>query len=465
MNRHEEYIALLKELEETPPKLAYTTQRLEAKVKYNRSWHQWLKIPLASILGSLLIFTVLVNNVPVFAASCSRIPVIKRLVQFVAFSPSLKAAVENEFVQPINKQQTKNDITVTVEYLIVDQKQINVFYTIDSEVYNNLNMMPKIKPLEGHELIEYSSSSGKSNIPNGELNYTTIDFFDKNVPSGLQLEMEVYSDGNPNEEAIVLEDTGILEELPCQEQGVITTFQFNLSFDPEFTAQSDKIILNQNFNLDGQKMILEDIEIYPTHMSINIEDDLENTSYLKGMTYYIENEKGERFEKVSNGVSAIGKKDSPMMASYRLESTFFSQSKELTLYITEAEWLDKTKQKMKLNLVNQTAEELPQGITFEKAERKENGWNLVFGAEEYKEDHMYDIWHSTYYDEAGKEYMYSSWHSTSSDIDEKTGEYIEAPKKFFVEIPLINYKEDSVYMSPCFSHYTQFEQPVVIKLK
>lgn len=81
----------------------------------------------------------------------------------------------------------------------------------------------------------------------------------------------------------------------------------------------------------------EEVDIYPTHMRIIWADEEENSAYLKKMRFYVENEEGERFDEVGNGITATGKEDSPMMNSYRVESSFFSKSKELTLYITEAE--------------------------------------------------------------------------------------------------------------------------------
>lgn len=43
---------------------------------------------------------------------------------------------------------------------------------------------------------------------------------------------------------------------------------------------------------------------------------------------------GERFDTVTNGVTASGDPDSPAMVSFRLESPYFSHSDHLTLFIT-----------------------------------------------------------------------------------------------------------------------------------
>ncbi|MFR7893274.1 MAG: DUF4179 domain-containing protein [Dysosmobacter sp.] len=55
-----------------------------------------------------------------FARACGRIPLLADLAKAVSWSPSLSAAVENDYVQPLRLSQSKNGITARVEYLIVD---------------------------------------------------------------------------------------------------------------------------------------------------------------------------------------------------------------------------------------------------------------------------------------------------------------------------------------------------------
>lgn len=64
----------------------------------------------------------------------SNVPVLKELVSAVAFDPSLKLAVENDFVQIINEKQTQGDVTVAIEYLILDAGHISLFFRVDAPV-------------------------------------------------------------------------------------------------------------------------------------------------------------------------------------------------------------------------------------------------------------------------------------------------------------------------------------------
>ncbi|MBP3909983.1 MAG: hypothetical protein J6D39_00520 [Niameybacter sp.] len=154
-----------------------------------------------------------------------------------------------------------------------------------------------------------------------------------------------------------------------------------------------------------------------------------------------------------------------MMNSHRLESSFFSESKELTMYITGVEWLDKDMQRLRLDLKNVQADKLPQNCLFERAEKKEKGWLLTFIGKQYEEESSHQIWQSDYYDEQGQEYHFNSWSTSSGKWDEETDKYVESPGTFRVEIPLRDYPYDTVYMLPNFTRRVELPTPVVIKIK
>ena len=120
MNRMEEYRRLLTELEATPPALEYTLQRAKARRRHGL-WKKGLGIPAGSLAAVFAAFVLLVNVSTPFALACSNVPFLKDLTAAVAFSPSLKAAVEHDFVQYIGQTQTQNGITMTLDYLIPDQ--------------------------------------------------------------------------------------------------------------------------------------------------------------------------------------------------------------------------------------------------------------------------------------------------------------------------------------------------------
>lgn len=464
MNRNEEYLLLMDEMENTPMQLEYTIKRAEARIISAQRKRLVFGIPISLIASLLIVFTVLVNCFPTFANACGKIPLIKELAQVVTFSPSLSTAIENEYVQPIGQQQSLNGITARIEYVIVDQKQLNVFYTINSGIYTAMEATPEIKALDGSVLEGYSISSGNHQTPNGKLNFMTVDFMKHNMPYRLRFTLKVYDNGSLTETVPVEKDSLLLQD-NYKEPEYISIFTFNLNFDPHYTAQGEKIDVDKTFIIDNQTLTLKTAEIYPTHMRMEFSDIHGNTAWLKSLSFYVKNEKGQRFDKIKNGITAAGSIDSPMMKSHRLESSFFFKSKKLTLYITGVDWLDKEMQKIRLDLINVKAENLPQGVVFEKAVRSGNGWILTFSGKQYIKNTTYQIWSQDYYDEDGNEYTYNSWSDSYGQWDEKQQKYINTPDVFFVEIPLVDYPYDVVYMSPAFSRKVELGKPVKIKIK
>ena len=451
MNRNEEYNALLAELEQVPKQIDNTVeqamQRLITSQKKRRGW----VISCASLAACFACCVLLVNLSVPFARACGSIPVLRELAKAVSWSPSLSAAVENEYVQPIGQSQTENGITATIEYVIVDQKQLHIFFTLDSDDYDNLNAeMPR------YETEQVCSTIGSSwNQPPGTLLDFTLDYGDHNVPDSLTMTFGVttYVESDWSAEASVQSyEDEMLEPVEEEKPDYLAEFMFDLEFDPEFTAKGEIIPVNQTFSLDGQTLTVTEVEVYPTHVRVNVDDDPNNTAWLKSLAFYLENEDGERFEPISNGVSATGGEDSPAYVSFRLESPYFADSEHLTLHVTGAEWLDKDMERVRVDLAHRTAERLPEGVTFQSAEKWDGGWVLAFRVKQREEHHSFQVWNSTFYDEEGNPYEASRRGTTTDD----SGYFEEM-------LPLPGYWEDVVWLQPTYSHTTT--ESILIPIK
>ena len=464
MNRKEEYWNLLKELDTAPPALEHTITRAKARVKRTNRIRRFFTIPVSSIAAFLIAFITIVNVSTTFAMACGQIPLLRELAAAVAFSPSLKAAVENEYVQPMGFEQSENGITMRVEYVIVDQKQLNIFYSLQSQIYSHMDAATDIESPDGTPMEGYSIISGSFGSENGDLRRITVDFTDGDMPGSLLLTCRVHDNGSDVTAVPVPDDPGNTEAYAEPEP--ISTFVFTLTFDPTYTGKGEVITLNQIFELDGQQLTATTVEIYPTHIRLNLADSEDNTAWLQSLTFYLENEMGEKFEAITNGITATGSVDSPFMASHRLESSFFSGSRHLTLYITDAVWLDKDMERVKIDLAGGTAETLPEGVELIQAVRGGDGWQLMFAGVERTENASYQLFGTTYYDEAGSKYEYDSWSTeTGGYYDEATERHVEAPGGFLVRFALKDYPYDTVFLSPCFSRTVHLETPVEIQVK
>ncbi|MFR1616558.1 MAG: DUF4179 domain-containing protein [Dysosmobacter welbionis] len=279
-------------------------------------------VPAGSLAACFAAFVLLVNLFPPFARACGSVPVLRELAQAVAWSPSLSAAVENDYVQPIGQSQTVNGVTATVEYVIVDRKQLNIFYTLDYAP--DLGPMwadCRITPGDGSA----GDAGGRTEKP-GELVEIKRDFVDRDVPGILDLTLSVYpaeqDGGGPPAENT---GDGYFDQPVDDQPAYLAEMTFHLEFDPYFTAQGTLLELNRTFALDGQTFTLQEAEIYPTHLRLTLTADPDNTAWLAGLDLYLENEHGERFEKSLGGITASGDPEGEGMGTFWLDSPFFSR--------------------------------------------------------------------------------------------------------------------------------------------
>ena len=455
MTRNEEYQALLNELELTPPALDGTVGRALRRRRRDRRVRIF-GIPAGSLAACFLGFVLLVNLFPPFARACGSVPVLRELALAVAWSPSLSAAVENEYVQPIGKSQTENGITATIEYVIVDQKQVNIFLTLKGEGYETLTAeMPEFTPEQKCAVLGADTQQAP-----GTLLHFTLDYQDNSVPEGFTMALGVTGETAADASAAPAEPSAdrsledeMLEDVPEYAPDILATFTFDLAFDPTYTARGETVPVDSTFQLDGQTLTVTEAEVYPTHVRVNVEGAADNTAWLEDLDFYLENEDGERFDSISNGVSATGDPDTPSMKSFRLESPYFADSAHLTLHITGATWLDKEKERVRADLKAGTVEWLPEGVSVQSMQHRQDGWVLTFDVTAPADIHK-QVFASRYYDEAGTKYDMDrfGW----SFLDDGHGE---------AYLPLKGYGQDTVWLELSWSHASQAETPVTIPIK
>lgn len=429
MNRLEEFNLLSAELEQIPDALTGLTVRAKRRLFRRRLLFR----PLLGLVGLFLTFTFLVNLSPTVARAVSNIPVLRELAKAVNFSTSLTTAVENQYVQPMNLKQDENGITASVEYLIVDQKQVNVFFRLSSSQYGKLYADPRVRAADGSPLsCSYGQNYFNWSADGENLQSLTIDFHNDTVPSALQVSFSVRDDLNRPEP--------------------LASFTFLLEFDPQFTATGKKYSVGQRVVLNGQTITVTDIEIYPSNLRLNIREDDNNTAWLQNLYFYIEDEQGRRFYPPESGILASGSIDTPSMTSYRTESPYFYDAKSLKLVITGATWLDKDMERVHMDLISGTVERLPQGVEFLAAYQQSEGWFLTFEVP-YRAGKPRQAFFDDYYDADGKKCTFDSWGGRS------TGEGSEV-----LILELLTYPYDDVWLCPAYSYDWYIQEPISVPL-
>lgn len=455
MNRNEEFRELIAQTAEPAADFggAYRRAKRKNTARKVTKCGGWMA-------GFFACFVMLVNFCSPVAYACSQVPGLRELAEAVTFSRSLTDAVANEYVQPIELEQENNGITARVEYLIVDQKQVNVFFTLEGAGYDRFAADAEFALEDDGRIGACTYGTNEYSKTAGELRSASLECIDGDIPDKLLMKLRVYKTTGDVVEAV--------EAAPDKETGSgaeaeltpIAQFEFLLEFDPQFTQTGEIVEIGKSFVIDGQTLTVERVEIYPTHMRLELDDVPENTAWLKGLDFYILTDDGNVFESGSNGLVATGKQGSPMMASWRADSTYFYDAEHLKLVITGAEWLDKDMEWVCLDLADGTADRMPEGTKLYSAERTATGWHISIWAERREQNHTYQVFGGVYRSPLSSEDYCESWSIIEWRDDGSAGE-----NSFIESFTINDYEWDEIWLKPVYSRTWKAETPIEIELK
>lgn len=465
MNRNSEYTELIKKLEDTPLKLDYTVSRARSrKSKYERRRRAKKAVffPLGLLAAVFLIFTVLVNYSAPFADACSAIPVLDRLAEALKMSPSLSDALKNDYVQKIGLEQSKDGVSAKIEYVIVDQKELNIFYSLGSDKYSEMKGTCKItKPLSGYSVLSYHEPQ----IQDSSLRKIVVDFSNGfYMPDSVEMTLSVF-DAEGSYEGSSAESPGALPEYEYSDPIRIADFDFALKFDPEHTASGELIIVDKPFKLDGQSLTLENVEIYPSHTRLYFSAAEGNSAWLKDLDFYLENGKGEIFDG-RDGISSMGESESPMMSTYLIQSAYFYDTDQIKLCIRAATWLEKDKEQMQINMSTGTADDLPDGVKLEYVGEYSNGRKLYFSVPSTYNNRELLAWN--FFDADGNYYNLGERYRTGGGVFyEEVGKVIGEKDAFVEQITIYKegYSGDEIWIPLNYSKETKLSSPLEIRIK
>ncbi|MBQ9165583.1 MAG: hypothetical protein IJX71_01430 [Oscillospiraceae bacterium] len=438
MDRMKEYKALLEEFQHPVPGLDGTLER--AKTRRRKKLLRPLQIGLTTAAA----FVLLVNFCAPVAYACAQVPVLRELAEFVNFSQPLSQAVENEYAQVLELEETQGEITASIEYLIVDRKQVNLFYRIDGpeeEYYVECSFEDR----EGGCVIGSSPI-----IQSGQLGSVQIEFIDREVPEHLDMVMQVCRQPGETENAPQnTHDASALEE---PEREVLAEFQFALSFDPAFMAPTKTTQPGQTFTVAGQAFTIDLLEVYPTGIRFHVQAEEENSMWLAGLTFHLETEDGERLDSVTNGVSASGEEGSPAMVNYFADSSYFYDSDDLTLVITGAELREKEQNPIRLDPISGTLNgTLPEAITLKEVQRQGESLSITF---HYPRDRTAASVVDDYIDSEGNKVecnMLSTTHDWEDESYDETHTLLNCPQgELLLTLRYDNYVETEIILPIAF---------------
>lgn len=449
MDRMDEYRALCTQLEETPPALEYTLTRAKAR-RRRRKFGRFLGIPAASLAGVFTAFVLLVNfSIPV-ALACSHVPALLPLLQAVAFSPSLKAAIEHNYAQYIGQSQTVDGITLDLSYLILDDAQLTLLVEVNGP-YDTYHAYAEFQTLDGEKL-PLSTLSG--DFPGGSLEegvsaYPSSDDF--LFPDTIRIVCKVEGYDRAGAPA----DSGNWDTLP----------------EFVFTVPLDTSVLNDHrtegetgwVEVDGQRLRFT-VESWPTQSRLIVEEHPDNTAKLQTLDFYLEDETGRQYQP-SLGLSAMG-------TSFLFDTTYFDRPQSLTVHLTDSTWLDPAREYVPINLeTGEVLGTLPDGVSLYLHRRSDTSVEVALVAPKpagYTDTYMesYGVSAMRYRTPDGVIHQINqSSHSYSDVLWPNTKDEAIIPDTHFVEeVPITDCTWDTVELGLYYTWRSEYDLPLSFPL-
>lgn len=458
MNRKEEYKDLLAELEQTPPALAFTMTRVQARSK-KRRFFRGLRTAAASLGGVLTAFVLLVNFSMPFALACVNLPLLKELMEAVAFSPSLKTMIKNDFIQPVDITKEADGASMTIHYLVYDGTELNIFYSADYNGSPEVEIRPDYFKADGSDLGQLQWSTG---LPpaKGELGHLQMSIHSgEEFPETVKLKAELYPTRDyyrDADEPIPAPSASFGEwddpdEIEREKEVPVAVLEFDLELDPRFIKAKRVYEPHVEADLEGRTLIIEEVAVFPTGTRLVIREDENNDAELSGLEMWLEDGRGDRIGQGRNGLISSGLDE--FRTNYWMNSVYFEPDDGLTLCIEKAQWLEKDKAVSTLDLVNYEKSTLPEGLTLTDVERNGDNIRLTFRNEVYGGNFF-----SGWYDESGELRYFNQWGSHSLNEEDTS----EPPFEDFTYI--WNYTGDTVDIKLHWSEQVTYEEPIRIPL-
>ena len=460
-NRTDEYWALMDELSQPPKELDGSVDRARKRAKRSRLVHRLSKSA-ASFVAVAATFVLMVNVFPTFALACSGVPIIRELTAAVAFSPSLSAAVAHDYVQYIGQSRTVDGVTVNLGYAIVDKYQAVFFYSVDGGRFwtSPTITAPEGEPVGGYAT-SYSYADGQDSLDSMTLSFTGGE---NGLPDRFTLEM--YFQPRPEQEqlseAVAPSETvpdDLTESVDLRDDPNTLRFAFDITLDPARVSGSETVEVGKWMELDGQRILVDRLELFPTRTIVYLGEDEANTAWLRSLKFWFEDEKGKVYDNIDGILSASGEIDSESYLTYYFQSFYYDLPKGLTLCAGKVEWLNKDAPHVFLDLTTGACTGLPDGVQVNAINRTRKTVEVEFYAPLIREGFGQTFAHY-YWDPEGGQHEFRQWGS-GNVWDENTHEEIAVYEKIYLE----NYPWDTVELEPSYTSVSVYDQPVHMTLR
>ena len=336
----------------------------------------------AAIVSIFVIFILSINISPAFAEALKEIPIISSMSKALLFHYDKN--IVNADKQIVKETKSNKDISITIDSVVSDDKDLFILYTLNGELdKNNLkNLLLKdfiLKDASNNVLLD-----GKSfNFPvlppklageNGDFiilsskGYkcivsslgNSLDSYSKDKKTYGTIELISLDDSNKIPDIVNLQVSSLTEAYnttlsyqnssnfiskfnrnPLTIQG---SWDFNVKIDNKLKTVKPEEYSNIKFSTNNTDFTVESLKIYPTHIDTKIklsENKLDKSQCIsigdirsgsRAVLPYLIDEEGNKY--LVTG-TALAPPDADKCIHLSFESSYFNKSKELYLVISQ----------------------------------------------------------------------------------------------------------------------------------
>lgn len=294
---------------------------LKAKQEKNRAKKKQKRLIGLAIAAIIIIsFVTSIRISPTFANALSSIPGMEWLIGYIEQDKGYSAIIENDYYQKVDVSETKGDLTLKINGVIIDESGINIFYTLQSTKSLTGGKIKDVNLFNKEEFPEHAQSNNvlfPDDIENefqGKVEYQFVKPFS-------------FKELKFNFEFITVIDN--------REIKFLIPFELKENVKKQITYP-----INQVVEVENQKMTIEEMIVYPLRIGVKVAFDPANTKEILGFEdMRLENENGEVWSSIANGV--VNTTLSKYEKMYYLQSNYFEKPKDLYLRINKLMAIDK----------------------------------------------------------------------------------------------------------------------------
>ncbi|WP_168118481.1 DUF4179 domain-containing protein [Paenibacillus sp. HB172176] len=406
-------------------------------VRYRRK-----KAGLWTVLAAASVFVLLsafVRVSPSFASFLEDIPGFSGYVKLLGYDQSLMAAIDNEYLMPLNLSDERNGYKLTVNGLMADAQRAIILYSAEG---------PGIQPGD--------SLTYKLTDENGERLQAMIgsNHNFREVSVGKAESYQDYMD------IMMGQDVPMPNQIHFQLELGGETLAVDVPIDQEqFADKTEYVLLNKQIEIGEQHILMKDVTITPLQVSVTFEGDEANSRRLNDfINMKIVDDKGREYT-TPNGMGGL---DSVITRNF--QSSYFQKPRHLT-FVADGALISDRDNKLVINSDTGDILSAPDSkIKLNHAEKKSDYIELELTLDQSDDPgigkKIYTLFQtdSTFHDASGEQFAFLRFGGTQAGFRAGSSEI-----NYFYRIPNKPYQQPLTFEIEEYPGYVMKEIKVEIK--